>query len=163
VIKEVRTRSSIAAGSILCLLLALTAVTFAASGERVTSKQLSALIAAVRAETTVREQIDAAQKVAYLVKDSDLGNVDEATLHDLASLLDTSNDGVRFWVAGALGYFGGRAMFSVPKLLEILPEVDCQELRGLNSAPAIRLALERIGATPPPRNCDSRSKSSEGV
>ena len=63
--------------------------------------------------------------------------------------MDSSNDYVRFWAATSLGELGPRAKIAVPKLLELLPLVDC--LGGtITSASAVRLALMRIGAVKPP-------------
>ena len=77
-------------------------------------------------------------------------DVSDKTLSDLISLVDSPEDSVRAGVAAALGYLGSRAKPAVPKLLELLPKVDC--LQGaVTSADAIRLALTRIGVTPPPR------------
>jgi hypothetical protein len=100
----------------------------------------------------------AAEHLSQLTKKIDPNEVDDKTLADLVSLLDTSDDSVRGWVAGALGYLGPRAKAAVPKLLNILPQVDCLNV-SLSSAPAIRLALNRIGVTaPPPPNCETKVK-----
>jgi len=76
----------------------------------------------------------------------------------MVSLLETEEDSVRAWVAASLGHLGLRAKVAVPKLLKLLPEVDC--LRGsLTSAPFIRVALKRMGKTPPPPpNCDAKDE-----
>jgi HEAT repeat protein len=77
-------------------------------------------------------------------------DVDDKTFADLVSLMDSPDDSVRAGVAAALGFLGERAKPAIPKLLEILPKVDC--LNGpITSADAIRLALKRMGVTPPPR------------
>lgn len=44
-----------------------------------------------------------AEHLAQLTKEIDPKKVDDKTLGDIVSLLDTSNDFVRAWVAGALG------------------------------------------------------------
>jgi hypothetical protein len=42
---------------------------------------------------------------------------------------------------------------AAPKLLRILPEVDCLQV-SLSSAPSIRVALKRMGVNvPPPPDC----------
>ena len=120
-----------------------------------------------RAITKVRElsgptigisnaRADAAEALIDLTKKIKPNEIDDQTLADLVSLLDTWDDAVRAWVAASLGNLGPRAKAAaVPKLLEILPEVDC--LWGdLTSDRAIRLALERMGETPPtPPPCES--------
>jgi len=123
------------------------------------NQQLAASIKAVKREAGATERAHAALRLAKLVLDR-LGpeetapEVDVKILHDLSSLLDTTNDNVRLWVATSLGFFGTRAQFAVPKLLTILHEVDCASLRGMNSAGAIRIALKRInGVSPPTPNC----------
>jgi HEAT repeat protein len=84
--------------------------------------------------------------------------VDDTTLAEMVSLLDTKEDSVRAWAAGSLGNLGRRAKVAVSKLLKLLPEVDC--LRGsLTSSPAIRVALKRMGQTPPPLpDCKARKE-----
>ena len=98
-----------------------------------------------------------AEHLSQITRKMNPKSVDDRTLADLISLLGTTDDSVRGWVAGALGNLGPRAKVAVPKLLEILPNVDCLNV-SLSSAPAIRLALKRIGETPPPPACGSESK-----
>jgi hypothetical protein len=137
----------------------LAAVPPAPSVNSTFGRELAASIMAVKRETGSTERAQAAQRVAKLVIDR-LGpgdtapEVDGKIVLDLASLLDTTNDNVRLWVATSLGFFGSRAKFAVPKLLTILHEVDCASLRGMNSAGAIRIALTRInGVSPPTPDC----------
>jgi HEAT repeat protein len=81
----------------------------------------------------------------------------ENTIFKIATLLDTTEDSVRYWVARALGNFGKRASFAVPKLLDLLKEVD--PLRGsLTSASAIRFALSQMGEVVPPKGFESMKK-----
>lgn len=92
---------------------------------------------------------DAAQQLAELTEKVDPKTVDDTTIKELICLLDSTEDSVRLWIAASLGNLGPRAKAAAPKLLELLPEAD--RLRGsLTSAPAIRLALTRIGVNPPP-------------
>lgn len=162
--KVIRDLSPLAGATMICLLSVLFSVARAAPGDHVSSEQLSAMISAVRAETDVNRQELAARKIPPLVTGADLSGVDTKTLDELASLFESPNDAVRLWVAAALGSFGGRATFAVPKLLAVLPEVDCATLRGLNSAGAIRLAVERItGESPPPTDCPRYWKEKEGA
>jgi hypothetical protein len=121
-------------------------------------KQLTETIAKVRTEMSVDTRTEAAEHLANLTRRMDPNQVDEKTLGDLVSLLETSEDSVRAWVAASLGNLGPRARRAVPKLLSILPEVDC--LQGdLSSAPFIRVALTRMGVKPPPEpTCGSAKK-----
>ena len=119
------------------------------------NKQLSEAMAKVRDGKTLMSRTDAAERLATLTRRANPQKVDEPTLTEIISLLDTQEDSVRFWVAAALGNLGPRAKVAVPRLLKLLSEVDC--LRGsLTSASAIRVALKRMGEKPPPRpNCDA--------
>jgi hypothetical protein len=70
-----------------------------------------------------------------------------ADIDALASLLSDPDDGVRGWIAGALGKLGHKAERAVPKLQRALQERPCED-QPLASAGAIRLALSRIGVQP---------------
>jgi predicted ATPase len=121
-------------------------------------KQLTEAIAKVRTEMTLDTRTQAAEHLANLTLRMDPSEVDDKTLGDLISLLATSEDSVRAWVAVSLGNLGPRAKKAVPKLLSILAEVDCLQV-DLSSAPAIRVALTRMGVKPPPEpTCGSAKK-----
>lgn len=100
---------------------------------------------------------NAAEHLAQLTKEIDPKKIDDKTLGDIVSLLDTSNDFVRAWVAVALGNLGPRAKAAVPALLKVVHETDCLELKEMTSAGAARIALKRIGVTPPPRDCEKKT------
>jgi len=121
-------------------------------------RQLSETIAKVRNGKTLTSRTDAAQHLETLTDGIDPHKVDETTLTEMVSLLETKEDSVRAWVAASLGNLGPRAKVAVPRLLKLLPEVDC--LRGsLTSAPFIRVALERMGEIPPPSpNCSAKEE-----
>jgi hypothetical protein len=121
-------------------------------------RQLLETMAKVRNGKSLTSRTEAAEHLATLTRRINPHKVDETTLTEMVSLLDTQEDPVRGWVAGALGILGPRAKVAVPRLLKLLPEVDC--LRGsLTSASAIRLALERMGEIPPPRpNCAAKKE-----
>jgi HEAT repeat protein len=140
------------------VLICLLSSTTHATDNPMFKKQLTETIAKVRKGRTSNIRTDAAEHLARLTQRIDPNNVDHKTLEELVSLLDTSEDSVRLWVAASLGNLGPRAKVAVPTLLKLLPEVDC--LRGsLTSAPAVRAALERIGvAPPPPPECGTQSK-----
>lgn len=104
-----------------------------------------------------RERGDAAAHLAQLTEKIDPKKVDDNTLADLVSLLDTSDDSVRMWVAGALGHLGPRAKVAVPALMTFIRESGCPEVvAGVIPADAARVALKRIGVTPPPRDCKEK-------
>ena len=122
--------------------------------------QLSETMAKIRNGETSTSRTEAAEQLAMLTRGINPHNVDDTTLTEMLSLLETQEDSVRAWVAAALGHLGPRAKVAVPKLLKLLPEVDC--LRGsLTSAPFLRVALKRMGEIPPPPpNCDPRQPAS---
>lgn len=119
--------------------------------------ELTQTIAKVRTAESLAARTEAAEHLSHLTTRIKPKRVDDKTLADLESLLDTSEDPVRLWVAASLGNLGPRARGAAPKLLKILPEVDCLEV-SLSSAPVIRVALKRMGVTPPPPNCASERK-----
>jgi hypothetical protein len=123
-----------------------------ARGDYVSKRQLRETIANVRAGETSTLRTAAAERLFQLTRGKDLDKVDNKSITDLVSILDGSDDSVRYWVARCLGNFGSRARIAIPKLEELLAEVDC--LPGSKtSASGIRLALSQIGTTPPPPNC----------
>lgn len=120
------------------------------------NKQLLDTVAKVRDGKTSNARTDAAERLATLTRGINPNKVNDATLTGMVSLLDTEEDSVRLWVAVALGNLGPRAKVAVPKLLKILPEVDCLR-RSVTSAPAVRLALKRMGEKVPPEpNCEGK-------
>jgi hypothetical protein len=128
------------------------------TGGAVSKGQLEEAIVSVQKGGTLAARTNAAKRLALLTRRIDPKEVDDPTLEKLVSLLNTNEDSVRAFVAGALGILGPRAKVAVPALLKLLPEVDC--LCGdLTSAPFVRLALERMGETPPPRpECRAASR-----
>jgi len=132
--------------------------TACAKGGPMLKKQLQETMAKVRSGETSTSRTDAAEHLATLTRGIEPNKVDDTTLAEIVSLLDTQEDSVRYWLAASLGNLGPRAKVAVPRLLKLLPEADC--LRGsLTSAPAIRIALERMGETPPPPpNCDVKKE-----
>ncbi len=121
-------------------------------------KELQETMARVRTMSgPSMDRTKAAEHLSELTKKIDPKKVDDKTLGDLVSLLDTADDSVRGWAAGALGYLGSRAKVAVPKLLKVIRETDCPKVAtGVRSADAARVALKRIGVTPPPRDCGKK-------
>jgi len=127
-------------------------------GATVSKGQLEETIVSVQTGGTLTIRTNAAKRLSDLTRSIDPEEVDDPTLKELVSLLSTTEDSVRFWVAASLGHLGPRAKLAVPVLLKLLPEVDCLD-GDLTSAPAIRLALKRMGETPPPRpECRAASR-----
>jgi hypothetical protein len=130
----------------------LLSATARAEGDSTSTRQLTETMAKVRTGTSSAARTAAAEHLAELTRRIDPNKVDDASLAELVSLLDSPEDSVRYWVARCLGNLGSRARIAIPKLQKILAEVDC--LRGSKtSASGIRLVLTQIGITPPPPKC----------
>jgi len=115
----------------------------------VLNAKLEEIIAKVRSDEPSMARYEAAEHLADLTHRVNPASVDDKTVTDMISLLDIPDDSVRLWTAAALGNLGRRAKAAVPKLLALLPEVDC--IQGdLTSAASIRPALRRMGVKPPP-------------
>jgi len=119
----------------------------------VTSQELSDAIAELGSGNHEVEpnasKDDAGVHLAHLIHLAKPDQIDDKTIADIGSLLDSPNDYIRFWAATSLGELGPRARMAIPKLLALLPAVDC--LNGaITSASAVRLALVRIGKLRPP-------------
>jgi hypothetical protein len=118
-----------------------------------TPQNLSAAIAELRSGKHEMEpdasKDDAGLHLAHVIRRVKPDQVDDKSIADIESLLESSDDYIRFWSATSLGELGPRAKMAVPRLLKLLPVVDC--LNGpITSETAIRLALKRTGVTPPP-------------
>jgi hypothetical protein len=125
-----------------------------AAAQPVKLKEILEKIVIARTGDTLDARADAAENLVILLEHTNPESIDHTTLSQLTSLLDSPDDSVRLYVAGALGFLGPRAKAAIPKLIEALPKSEC--LRGdITSAAAIRTALTRIGAQqPPPTKCD---------
>jgi hypothetical protein len=126
--------------------------------ERQFSEQLTHTIAKVRTGKTLAERTEAAEQLAELTRKTDSKKLDDKTVTDLVSLLDTSDDSVLYWVARCLGNLGPRANAAIPKLQRKLAEVDCIE-GSKTSASGIRFALGQLDAPPAPSKCAPLPKS----
>ncbi len=134
----------------ICAALAITQVATANKEvDRARMNDLIETIAKVRTGESATVRTKAAEHLSRLTSKISPNDVDDKTLNDLVSLLDTHEDSVRAWVAASLGNLGPRATVAAPKLLKILSEVDCLQV-SLSSAPFIRVALKRMGVKVPP-------------
>lgn len=132
------------------MLLAIFVCAVEARANETMLKQIQDKIVTIRTGDTLHVRGIAARELALIAEKIDPSEVDDKTFADLVRLMDSPDDPVRGGVAAALGFLGVRAKSAAPKLLEILPKVDCLD-GAITSADAIRLALKRIGVTPPPR------------
>lgn len=145
-------------GVLAAMLVCALCSTAQSRGAAVSKGQLEETIVSIQTGGTLTIRTNAAKRLSDLTRSVDPAEVDDATLKQLVSLLSTNEDSVRFWVAASLGHPGPRAKVAVPVLLKLLPEVDCLD-GDLTSAPAIRLALKRMGETPPARpSCRAASR-----
>src|SRR5207237_3820411 len=83
-------------------------------------RQLSETMAKVRNGKTSNSRTDAAEHLQTLTRRINPHKVDETTLTEIISLLDTQEDSVRAWVAASLGNLGPRAKVAAPRLLKLL-------------------------------------------
>ena len=123
-----------------------------AGGSERQFSELTHNIAKVRTGKSAVERTDAAERLAELTRRGGSKKLDDKTLADLVSLLNTSDDSVLYWVARCLGNLGQRAKTAIPKLQEKLAEVDCIQ-GSKTSASGIRLALRQLDAPAAPSEC----------
>jgi hypothetical protein len=137
----------------LCAMVLLFGIVNATS-DSMSVKRLTDTIVKIRTGDTSVIRTEAAQHLFELTSGIDPNEVGDKTIVDLISLLDLSDDSVRYWVARCLGNFGLRARIAIPTLQKVLAEVDC--LQGSKtSASGIRFALTQMGVTPPAPTCGS--------
>jgi|GEM_PF-1848914 len=105
--------------------------------------KISQAVSAVRASGDPEMRIENARSLAQYVKQNVAKSVNETVVLDIASLLEDTNDAVRYWAATALGYIGPNAKVAIPFLREALNKVDADAM-GKNSASAILVALKKI-------------------
>ena len=117
--------------------------------DTVSARQMERAVANVRTGKTSTARTEAAEHLAQLTRKMNPKQIDDKTVFDIVSLLDTSEDSVRYWVARSLGNLGPRAKVAIPKLRTVLAQVDCLRA-SKTSAEGIRLALRQMGVTPPP-------------
>ena len=139
-----------------CCLAAITAASLfllsgaaTADNRSMLNTQLGEAIVKVRTGETLMIQEEAARHLYDLTRGRNSKKVDDKTIADIVSLLDSPDDLVRLWVAASLGEIGPRARIAIPKLEQLLPAVDCLAV-SKSSNDAIRYALTRMGAKLPP-------------
>jgi hypothetical protein len=118
-----------------------------------TAASIREKMASIRTGLTSEARTAAAKQLFEITRRHASRHVDRKSLLDIASLLDTEEDSVRYWVAMTLGNFGPRAKFAVPRLVAVLTQVDCSHA-SKTSASGIRVALRKIGVHNPPSKCE---------
>lgn len=140
----------------VALVVLLWETAYATTGD-VFMKQISETVSRVKTGETPDVRRKAAEHLAELTQSKDSKKIDDETIDNITSLLDTNEDSVRYWVARCLGNLGPRAKRAAPKLQALLAEVDC--LPGSKtSASGIRFALAKMGITPVLPNCGATNK-----
>jgi len=125
----------------------------AIAGVSDSQKQVVQAIQLVRSAKGAIARDNAARQLRNVVLATDPTTIDDETIHAIASLLQAREESIRYWIAEALGHFGARAKFAVPKLRAILDERECM-IAETSSVGMIRDTLERIGEPAPERKCD---------
>jgi len=88
-------------------------------------RQVVRAIQVFRSAKGVIARDNAARQLRNVVLAADPRTIDDETIHAIASLLQAREESIRYWIAEALGHFGARAKFAVPKLRTILDEREC--------------------------------------
>lgn len=96
---------------------------------------------------------DGARDLAELTRTIGTGQIDGATIADIASLLDSPDDMLRFWIAVALGNLGTPAKIHAPKLQALMAEDSCRIGTGITAGGAAEFALKKMGMLPFPTAC----------
>lgn len=119
-------------------------------------KLLTNTIAIARNGEIINSRRDAAEHLAELARWIDPDKVDDQSVAELISLLNTSTDmAVRQWVVIALRDLGSSAKSAIPDLLKILATEDCakEPSMALSLEDDARAALRRMGVPQPPSPC----------
>ena len=99
----------------------------------------------------IRTRTERASRLAmHLLNDK--SGVSDSDIASLTALLKDRDDSVRYYAAMSLGLIGDRARSAIPALKIALAEIACIQL-DKTSAPGIRLALTRLGSSPPDISC----------
>lgn len=128
--------------------LALASVARACEASAVT-KQINETIAQVRSGKTTEARRKAAERLESLTQRVRKKVISQMLVDDIASLLNSRDDSVRYSTVVSLGNLGPAAKSAAPKLLKLLPKEDCVN-GAITTAGAIRYALVRMGIKPPP-------------
>lgn len=144
------TRSSGLFSVALCFMLSVLIGIATACGGSVHMKEMKNTIASIRSGKTLDARAAASEHLAALALEINRNEITKELIADIISLLDSHEDSVLSYVATALGNLGSVAKAAIPKLLAILPGVECNN-GPFNAADGIRYALIEMGVEPPPR------------
>ncbi len=115
--------------------------------------QVAESVESVRRGDDASARTDAAERLFELTRGERSRGLGNDSISEIASLLDWPEDSVRYWVARSLGNFGPRGRLAIPKLKNVLSQVEC--LRGSKtSASGVRFALKQMGEPTPHSKCD---------
>lgn len=96
--------------------------------------------------------VSAAEELAHISGDAEAQKINDDTLRNIVSLLDSPSGPVRLWAAAAVGNFGTRSAQFAPRLQKMVSEEACN-MTGLSAADAASFALKKIGILPAPFGC----------
>lgn len=117
----------------------------AVAGER--ANPLMQIIRKIKAEPSKQKRSDLSVQLVNIVIMRKEEGLSDLELSKLASLLESSDDGVRLYAASALGVLGPSAQIAVPALRKAEEEVKCRSVE-FSSQATILFALEKITGVP---------------
>jgi hypothetical protein len=143
---------------LLISLLGLLPISICSAQSFISDRTVRAQILVVRSRPSDIEQAAAAEDLFDMVRGRNLDHVHSQTIKMVSDLMSNNSEGVRAWVAAALGEFRGRASFAAPRLLEALKEVECRR-EDASSDFIIRTALKKMGENVPVPECSKHETS----
>ena len=106
--------------------------------------EISAVLFELENSRDEDKRIHAAQSLfSLLTERQDLSSLNHRDALEIMSYLKDENDGVRYWMALSLGFYGAYADDIVPELLSSLDE-KAVEYSSLSSSDAILITLKKI-------------------
>ncbi len=120
-----------------------------ATQSQASKEKISKYLATIRSDPVPEARVGAAESLFKFVSQNGSSNLSDGQFSNIVSLLDSTIDAVRYWIARSLGALGARAKPAIPKLREVLAKVDCLG-GGKTSASGIRFALVQMGEEKPP-------------
>lgn len=112
-------------------------------GTKIQTKISSALLELEKSSDEVK-RIQASQSLFnILAENQDISSLNHRNALEIMSYLKDDNDGVRYWIALSLSFFGAYADDIVPELLSSLDE-KATEYSALSSSDAILITLKKI-------------------
>lgn len=115
-------------------------------------KSVADAVAVIRSQTEVSRRVGLTIDLAGAIHDRTYGDLGDADIDAMATLLDDGNDVERMWANAALYQAGPAAARAVPQLLKAYERIRC-DTRFMSSKDGIEETLRNLNVTPPPRTC----------